>query len=64
MRPGIGRIDQIIGGLGDAVLANERLREPMRMGHVVEAEAALDAQPVLVRRAVAAGDVEGSSSLM
>src|SRR5262249_2673104 len=58
MRPGIGGIDRVVGVLGDAILADERLREPMRMGHVVEAEAALDAEPVLVRRPVAAGDVE------
>ena len=58
MRPWIGRIDQIVGGLGDAVLAHQRLRQAMRMAHVVEAEAALDAEPVLVRRAVAAADVE------
>ena len=58
MRPRIGRIDQIVGGLGDAVLAHQRLRQPMRMAHIVEAEAALDAEPVLVRRAVAAADVE------
>src|SRR3954451_8681920 len=58
MRPRIGRIDQIVGGLGDAVLAHQRLRQPMWMAHIVEAEAALDAKPVLVRGAVAAADVE------
>src|SRR6476661_10309285 len=58
MRPRIGRIDQIVGGLGDAVLAHQRLHQPMRMAHVVEAEAALDAEPVLIRRSVAAADLK------
>ena len=58
MRERIGRIDQIVGGLGDAVLADQRLHQPLRIADIVEAEAALDAQPVLVGRAVAAGDVE------
>src|SRR5262249_29612293 len=58
MRPGIGGVDGVVGMLGHAVLADERLHEAMRMAHVVEAEAALDAEPVLVRRPVAAADVE------
>src|SRR4029453_3519861 len=56
MRPRIGGIDRIVGVLGHAILADQRLREAMRMAHVVEAEAALDAEPVLVRRPVAAAD--------
>ena len=38
-------------------LPDQRLRQPLRMRDVVEAEAALDAQPLVVRRAVAALDV-------
>ena len=41
-----------------AVLADHRLQQPLRVVHVIEAEAALDAEPVLVGRAVLAGDVE------
>src|SRR5207249_9899936 len=58
MRPRIGRIDRVVGALFDAVLADERLFEPMRMVDVVEAEPALDAQPVLVRRPVTAAHME------
>src|SRR5262245_29935755 len=58
MRPRIGRIDQVVGGLGDAVLADERLGQAVRVGHIVEAETPLHAEPVLVRGPVAAGDVE------
>ena len=58
MRPWIGRIDQIVGGLADAVLAHHRLRQALRIADVVEAEAALDAEPVLVGRPIAALDVQ------
>ena len=44
--------------LGDAGLADERLGEALRMLHVVEAEAPLHAQALVVRRAVAALDVD------
>ena len=43
---------------GDAVLADHRLRQPLRIADVVEAEAALDAEPVLVGRAVLAADIQ------
>src|SRR5262249_61494611 len=59
MRPGIGGVDGVRGVLGHTVLAHEWLHEAMRMGHVIEAEAALDAEPVLVGGAVAAPDAEG-----
>ncbi len=58
MRERVGRIDQIVGGFRDAVLADQRLRQALRIADIVEAEAALHAQPVLVGRAVAAGDVK------
>ena len=58
MRPRITGISRVVRALADAVLADQRLRQPMRMVHVVEAEAALHAQPVLVRRAVPARDVK------
>ncbi len=58
MRPGIGRIDLVMRVLGDALLADERMHQAMRVMHVVEAEAALDAEPVLVRGPVAAIDIK------
>ena len=57
MRPRIARVDRIVHDLGHAFLADHRLHQAVRVDDVVEAEAALDAQPVLVGRAVAAGDV-------
>jgi hypothetical protein len=53
----IGRIDVVVDHLRDTVLADQRPHQAMGMIDVVEAEAALDAQPVLVGRAVAPGDV-------
>src|SRR5262245_64065208 len=50
MRPRIGGIDELVRHLGDAVLADHRLREALRIVHIVEAEAALDEEPVLVSR--------------
>ena len=47
-----------MASFGDAVAADQRLRQPVGVVDVVEAEAALDAEPVLVGRAVAAVDVE------
>src|SRR6185369_13197406 len=47
-------IDGEVGGLGHAFLADKRLREAMRVLHVVESEAALHAQALMVRGAVAA----------
>ena len=50
--------DLHVGVLGDAVAADQRLGQPVGMVDVVEAEAALDAQPVVVGGPVAAVDVE------
>ena len=58
MRPRIRRIDQFVRNFRHAVLADHRLGQPLRIVDVVEAEAAFDAQPLLVRRAVLAGDVK------
>ena len=58
MRPRIGRIDEFVRDFRHALLADHRLGDALRIVHVVEAEAALHAQPVLVRRTVLAGDVE------
>ena len=52
-----GRSDSC-GSFADAVLADHRLQQPLRIVHVVEAEAAFDAEPVLVGRPVLAGDGE------
>ena len=56
MRPRIGRIDQIVGRFPDAVLADHRLGQALWIADVVESEAALHAEAVLVGRAVAPGD--------
>ena len=52
----IGRIHRALGILGHALLADQRPREPLRVMDVVEAEAALHAQPVVIGRAVASFD--------
>ena len=57
MGQGVGRVDGRGRRLWRAVLADQRPGQPVGVGDVVEAEAALDAQPVLVGRAVATGDV-------
>ena len=57
MGPGVAWVDARLDGLGRVRPADQRLGQALRAVRVVEAEAALDAQPVLVRRAVAAGDV-------
>ena len=56
MRPGVARVDAGIDRLGRVLAADQRLGQALRAVGVVEAEAALDAQPVLVGRPVAAGD--------
>src|SRR5262245_34216567 len=58
MRPRIGGIDNIVGMLAHTILANERIKQAMRVMHVIETEAALDAKPVLVRGAIAAAYVK------
>src|SRR6266849_2869532 len=57
MRPWIGGIDRVVRVLAHAFLADQRLREAMRVVHIVEAEAPLHAQPVLVGRPVRAADM-------
>ena len=55
MRVGVGRVD--IGVvLRDAFLADQRLGQPVGMVDIVKAKAALDAEPVVIGRAVAAID--------
>src|ERR1700730_14823942 len=58
MRPRVGRVDYLVRNFGHSLLADHRPGEPLGIVDVVEAEAALDAKPILVRRAVVAGDVE------
>ena len=58
MRPRIERIDGLVRDFRHALLADHRLRQALRIVHIVETEAAFHAQAVLVRRAVLAGDVE------
>jgi hypothetical protein len=52
-RERIRGIDGAVRILRHAVATDQRLGEPLRMRNVVEAEAALDAQPLVVRRPVA-----------
>ena len=58
MREGIGRIDLVVGILLRVRQPHQRLGQAMRMMDVVEAEAALDAEPVVIGRAVAALGVD------
>ena len=55
MRVRVGRIDRDVM-LRDAVLADQGLGQPVRMMDVIEAETALDAEPVVVGRPVLAFD--------
>src|SRR5579885_3901570 len=50
MGPGIGGVDLLVGNLRHAVLADHRLQQTLGIAHIVEAEATLDAEPVLVGR--------------
>ncbi len=54
----IGRIDLVVGILLRIRQPHQRFGQPMRMMDVVEAEAALDAEPVVIGRAVAALGVD------
>src|SRR5262249_30226683 len=58
VRKRMGGIDLVVGRLRYPVLADQRHGEAVGMVGVVEAEAALDAEPRMVGRAVLAGDVE------
>ena len=53
MGEGIGRVDLAVGGLRCVVSADERGGQAMGMGHVVEAEPSLHAQPLVVGGSVA-----------
>ena len=60
---GAGGVDAVIDGLGRVLPADQGHRQPVGMGHVVEAEAALDAEPVQVGRpgpALDGGDFAGA----
>src|SRR4029077_1607708 len=54
MGEGVRRIDLVVRVLLLAGEANERLRQPVFVVNIIEAEAPLDAEPVLIRRSVAA----------
>ena len=58
MREGIGRIDLVVGILLRIRQPHQRLGQAMRVVDVVEAEAALDAEPVVIGRAVAAFGID------
>src|SRR6185437_4263759 len=58
MRPRVAGIGRIMRILLHARFTDHRLGQALRMADIVEAEAALDAEPVLVRRAGAAVDIE------
>ncbi len=58
MRERIGRIDLVVGVLLRIRQPHQRFCQAMRMMDVVEAEAALDAEPVVIGRAVAAFRVD------
>ena len=48
----------MLASLGDAVAADQRLGQPVGVMDVVEAEAALHAQPIVVGGTVATVDIE------
>ena len=54
----ICRIDFLVRIFGDAVFADQRRREAVRMMDIVEAEAALHAQPVAVGRTFLAINIQ------
>ena len=56
--PGVGRVHLVVRVLGHALQPDQRRGEPVRVLDVVGAEAAFDAQAVVVRRAVAAFGVD------
>src|ERR1700738_2846415 len=58
MRPRIGRIDRVMCVLPRPVFADQRLPQTMGVMHIVEAKAALHAQPVLIGGAVSAADIK------
>ena len=55
---GVSRVDVDIGRFRRVFPADQRRRQPVPVIHVVEAEAALDAEPAVVGRAVLAVDPE------
>src|SRR5262249_14713783 len=57
MRPGISRIDLVIGVLGYSVLADQRMMQPVLVMNVIKTETPLHTQPVLIGRSVAPGNV-------
>src|SRR5206468_498954 len=56
MRPRVRGVDEFVRYLRHALFPDHRLEQALRVGHIVEAEAALDAEPLLVGRAVLALD--------
>jgi hypothetical protein len=57
LRPAAAR-SSVVDALRHALAADHRLGEPLRIVDVIEPEPAFHAQPVVVGRAVLAGDVE------
>jgi hypothetical protein len=51
-------VEGVVDVLAHAAFADQRLGEPLRIMDVVEAEATLDAETLVVRRAVLAADIE------
>src|SRR5262249_54191707 len=58
MGPGISRIDGIVDLFRNAVAADHRPGEALRIVDVIEAEPTFYTQPVMVGRAVLAGHIE------
>ena len=58
MRKGIGRVDLVVGVLLRIRQPHQRLCQAMRMMDVIKSKAALDAEPVVIGRAVAAFSVD------
>ena len=54
----VGRVDLVVPALADPIFSDQRRGQPVRVIDIVEAEAALDAEPAFVGRAVAAVDLD------
>ena len=50
---GVGRVHDEVGTLGHTGLADKRFGQTLGMGNIIEAIAALDAQPPMIRRTIA-----------
>ena len=58
MRKGIGGINMIVGMFGFTVEANHRFGQTMRMGNIIKAKAAFDAETIMIGRTIAPNSID------